>query len=298
MEQCPVCGGSFQGTELICSACGFDGSADREQYPTLVRAKSVMPSKRGQLLGSQRELQQQVQAMKQEMESLRAEVVALAKRVQQSETQKCLVLSGTYANSQKEEAVASTVLVETGMCGINVNWTFFLNDGLLQIEGNGAMKDYPIKMESPWEKYKNQITKVQIKSGVTTIGLNTFEGCENLRSVQMADTVQTIQGSAFKDCKRLSEVQMSAAIREIGMEAFSGCESLTGIELSNELKVLNIGVFAECKNLRKVILPEGLKKIRPYAFLHCTALEVIRIPRSVEDIPSEAFEDCPVRRYR
>lgn len=292
-----MCHRTQEDTVRVCCECGFDSSVDREQYPTLVRAKSVMPSKRGQLLGSQRELQQQVQAMKQEMESLRAEVVALAKRVQQIETQKCLVLSGAYVNSPKEEAATSTILAEAGMCGINVSWTFF-NDGLLQIKGNGAMKDYPIKMESPWEKYKNQITKVQVESGITTIGLNMFEECENLRSVQMADTVQTIQGSAFKGCKHLSEVRLSAAIQEIGREAFSGCEALTEIKLPNGLKVLDLGVFAGCRNLCKVILPEGLKKIRPYAFLHCTALEVIRIPRSVEEIPSEAFEDCPVRRYR
>lgn len=297
MWTCPMCHRTQEDTVRVCCECGFDSSVDREPYPTLVRAKSVMPSKRGQLLGSQRELQQQVQAMKQEMESLRAEVVALAKRVQQIETQKCSVLSGAYANSQKEEAVASTILAETGMCGININWTFF-NDGLLQIKGNGAMKDYPIKSESPWEKYKNQITKVQVESGITTIGLNMFEECENLRSVQMADTVQTIQGSAFKGCKHLSEVRLSAAIQEIGRETFSGCEALTEIELPNGLKVLDLGVFAGCRNLRKVILPEGLKKIRPYAFLHCTALEVVRIPRCIENISPEAFEDCPARRYR
>lgn len=292
-----MCQSTQEDTVRICCKCGFDSSADRELYPTLVSIESVMPSKRGQLLGGQKELQQQVQAMKQEMESLRAEVVALAKRVQQIETQKCLVLSGAYATPKKEAAVPSTILVKTGMCGINVNWTLF-NDGLLQIKGNGAMKDYPIKTESPWEKYKNIITKVQVESGITTIGLNMFEECENLRSVQMADTVQTIQGSAFKGCKCLSEVRMSASIREIGRETFSGCETLTEIELPNGLKVLNLGVFAGCKNLRKVILPEGLKKIKPYAFLHCTALEVVRIPRSVENISPEAFEDCPVRRYR
>ncbi len=293
-----MCQSTQEDTVRVCCECGFDSSADRELYPTLVSIESVIPSKRGQLLGGQKELQQQVQAMKQEVESLRAEVVALAKRVQQIETQKCLVLSGAYAPPKKAEAAPSTILVETGMCGINVKWTFFLNDGLLQIEGNGAMKDYPIKMESPLEKYKNQIIKVQIKSGVTTIGLNMFEGCENLRSVQMADTVQTIQGSAFKGCKRLSEVQMSVTIKEIGMETFSGCEALTEIELPNGIKVLDLGVFAGCRNLRKVILPEGLKKIKPYAFLHCTALEVVRIPRSVENVSPEAFEDCPVRRYR
>ena len=46
MEQCPVCGSVLRATEMICPACGFDSSADREQYPTLYVPKKRCQSRK------------------------------------------------------------------------------------------------------------------------------------------------------------------------------------------------------------------------------------------------------------
>lgn len=313
MEQCPVCGGSLQGTELICPACGFDGSADREQYPTLVRAKSVMPSKRGLLLKDKKKLQQQVRTLNQELESLRAEVVALVEQVQYYKMQECTVRPEVHVEIENQESKnadqttnSTVMIVESGECGYvdkygdggrSIKW-YFYDSGLLQIEGIGVMQDYSVGQKAPWNKYSNQITQVEVKSGVTTVGLRAFEDCQKLRSAQLADTVQKIQGFAFSGCKQLTEVRLPSTIWKIGLEAFCRCESLTEIKLPDSLKKLDVALFEHCIRLRNVILPEGLEEIRLYAFLCCSSLESIRIPWSVREIHPDAFKNCPAKRYR
>ena len=313
MEQCPVCGSVLQATKMICPACGFDGSADREQCPTLVRAKSVMLSKRGLLLKDKKKLQQQVRTLNRELESLRAEVVALVEQVQYYKMQECTVRPEVHVEIENQESKnadqttnSTVMIVESGECGYvdkygdggrSIKW-YFYDSGLLQIEGIGVMKDYSVGQKAPWNKYSNQITQVEVKSGVTTVGLRAFEDCQKLRSAQLADTVQKIQGFAFSGCKQLTEVRLPSTIWKIGLEAFCRCESLTEIKLPDSLKKLDVALFEHCIRLRNVILPEGLEEIRLYAFLCCSSLESIRIPWSVREIHPDAFKNCPAKRYR
>ena len=46
MYQCPLCGSENE--SLLCESCGFDGSQDREAYPTLARC-SATPSLRREI---------------------------------------------------------------------------------------------------------------------------------------------------------------------------------------------------------------------------------------------------------
>ena len=43
MRKCPICGSEYRG--LVCAVCGFDASADREAYPTLVRPADARQAK-------------------------------------------------------------------------------------------------------------------------------------------------------------------------------------------------------------------------------------------------------------
>lgn len=63
MERCPICGGSFRDKEWICSACGYDTSADWTRYPTFVCLKTIRRTtlKKAESSMNAQEVQQQVQ---------------------------------------------------------------------------------------------------------------------------------------------------------------------------------------------------------------------------------------------
>ena len=62
---------------------------------------------------------------------------------------------------------------DSGTCGIGLTWQF--SSGKLTISGTGDMGDYTdYESTMPWRDIHDQITSVEIGSGVTSIGNNAF----------------------------------------------------------------------------------------------------------------------------
>lgn len=77
MERCPICGGSFRDKEWICSACGYDASADWMRYPTFVYLKTIENvnlKKKTESTMSAQEVQQQVQKRIQKIQTEKREI--------------------------------------------------------------------------------------------------------------------------------------------------------------------------------------------------------------------------------
>ena len=92
---------------------------------------------------------------------------------------------------------------QSGACGENVTWT--LDDqGVLTIEGTGAMKDVTNDEIGPFETLS--FTKAIIKDGVTSIGRFIFYSCSGMTSVTIPSSVTTINQFAFYGCDGLKEV--------------------------------------------------------------------------------------------
>lgn len=66
---------------------------------------------------------------------------------------------------------------EIQSCGENLVWTFYAESGELEISGEGDMYDFSAESPAPWNEYSDEIKKVTIESGVTSIGDNAFESC-------------------------------------------------------------------------------------------------------------------------
>ena len=81
-----------------------------------------------------------------------------------------------------------------------------LKDGTLTISGKGRMKDLR-GSDRPWHEYRDAITEIVIKNGVTSIGNSTFEGCANLTSITISNSVTEVGGCAFSGCTRLTSVR-------------------------------------------------------------------------------------------
>ena len=75
--------------------------------------------------------------------------------------------------------------VTSGSCGENSTWQFDSATGTLTITGNGDMDDYLLE-EKPWGDYIQNIEKVVIEDGVTSVGSSAFDNATELKNVSLA----------------------------------------------------------------------------------------------------------------
>lgn len=159
----------------------------------------------------------------------------------------------------------------------------------------------------------DEIVRVVLEDGITTIGDDAFSGCENLEEVSIPATVETIGNNAFKycshiesvrlpdglkslgegafdNCTRLSEVNIPSGITEIAKMAFNSCY-LASIVLPDGLKSIGEGAFSSTP-LVSIELPEGLTSIGDQAFLWCQELETVSLPSTIESVGKSAFGYC------
>ena len=186
-------------------------------------------------------------------------------------------------------APATLRAASSGSCGDKVTWTLG-DDGVLTIEGTGAMTDYNSMSAVPW--YGQSFTKVVIKDGVTTIGSYAFCNCTALTDVTIPNSVDSIGKGVFSGCTGLTSVTIPNSVTTIGAETFVSCTGLTSVTLSNSLTSIAGGLFYDCENLANVEIPNSVKSIGKSAFYACYELASVTIPNSVDSIGKGAFAGC------
>ena len=202
-------------------------------------------------------------------------------------------------------------LSDSGTCGDNLTWTFSPN-GALTISGSGDMSYDKI---APWYCYREQITSVAMKPGITSIGVNAFHECAKLTSVTIPQSVTSIGDSAFDgcgslirveipagvtsiggctfyDCSSLTSVKIPNGVTSIGWYAFAGCDSLTSVTIPKSVTSIDGGAFASCSSLNSVTIPAGVTSIGELTFEGCSSLTSVIIPESVTSIGRRAFSSC------
>ena len=162
------------------------------------------------------------------------------------------LLMGLSANAEK-----------SGTCGPNLKW-HLTDDGVLTITGKGEMYDYSY---TPWSY--DDLTRVIIGNGVTTIGEAAFRSCSHLTSVNIPNSVTTIGGWAFKYCSSLTSVTIPNSVTTIGDNAFSGCSSLTSVTIPNSVTTIGEAAFSNCSSLTSVTIPNSVTTIGGWAFGGC-----------------------------
>lgn len=204
-------------------------------------------------------------------------------------------------------------------------WTLD-NNGLLTIFGSGEMDSFESDSKVAWLAQREKITRVEIQSGVTTIGDWAFYGCGSLQSISIPASVRSIGISAFLDCTQLQSLTIPANVTYIGVRAFGGMSSLTdftvdsgntvfyalnGGLIDGELNefvdlagarggsytvptgVTSIGMWAFSNNstLTEVTIPTGVTQIDTCAFTGCSNLQSVRLPASLTSIGDYVFND-------
>ena len=185
-------------------------------------------------------------------------------------------------------------IVDSGNCGKNGdNVTYTLDsDGLLTISGEGEMGDYSYSNRAPWYDRCEEIKKVAILDGVTSIGNSAFSYCSNLTSIEIPNSVMSIGDSAFTSCSSLTSIEIPNSVTNIGDYAFESCSSLTSIKIPSSVTSIGDRVFSYCSSLTIIEIPNGMTNIGNAAFFYCSSLTSIKIPNSVKRIEDEAFRNC------
>ena len=195
---------------------------------------------------------------------------------------------GEGINSLAANAADVTV-VKKGSCGENVTYTLD-NKGTLTISGKGDMYNYN-RNDSPFYS-EEDINKVIIEDGVTSIGEFAFECCTSLTTITIPNSVTSIGNAAFMDCDSLTSITIPNSVTSIGEYAFEDCFSLKSIKIPNSVTSIGDSAFEYCDSLTSITIPNSVTSIGAYAFNYCDNLMSITIPNSVTSIGDSAFKCC------
>ena len=135
-----------------------------------------------------------------------------------------------------------------GTCGEHLTW--ILEDATLTISGTGAMYDYTSLDDVPWNA--NDVKKVIIEDGVTTVGASAFYSCMNLTQVTLPNSLTEIRESAFGACVNLPEITIPEGVTKIGDSAFYSCNNLEKVTMTESVINIAEGVFGGCSAIKDV----------------------------------------------
>lgn len=178
----------------------------------------------------------------------------------------------------------------SGSCGANLNWS--LSGSTLSITGSGDMTDYRDNHLAPWADSAEQITSVQLPSGLTSVGDFAFYGCSNLISVSIPSSVAEIGSYAFAECINLRTFNMGSGVAAVGTAAFQQCESLAAVSLPSSLKTIGSKAFYRCESLTAVTVPSSVDSMGSSVFAYCTGLVRATVNAPLGSLPKWTFYGC------
>ena len=138
--------------------------------------------------------------------------------------------------------------------------------------GSNGLLAYTSESDNRNYVYRNAIRKVELGSGVTSIGVSAFSSCSSLSSITIPDGVTSIGEYAFGYCSSLSSITIPDGVTSIGYSAFGYCYSLSSITI-----------------------PVGVTSISSFAFRNCYGVaHLYFLPTTPPSVSSsDAFSNIP-----
>ncbi|MBR0048775.1 MAG: leucine-rich repeat protein [Prevotella sp.] len=191
----------------------------------------------------------------------------------------------------------------------------------ITINGTGAMYDFNSWWETPWtNKYRYQITEIEMPEGMTRIGNNAFGGLIHAQISSLPSTLTSIGDEAFYNIFYMpSELRIPSGVTSVGNKAFCASYGTKKIYIPANLTDIGEAAFAEVHNVEDIYvedtnpyvhmegnalivnstktmigttknaaIPAGVKHIGTLA-LSSVKVESITIPDGVESIGEQAF---------
>ena len=194
------------------------------------------------------------------------------------------------------ERVVDDSTVASGTCGDDLTWT--LDDyGTLTISGRGKMTDYSNWDTPPWYDYEEDLKKVVIEPGATSIGNYAFYSMGEIQTIQIPEGITSIGDFGIAHCGKLQSLWLPDSVTTLGYQVFNSCKSVTEVRLSKNLKELPVNAFGHCAGLTEITIPDGMETIGTQAFWNATGLVSVTIPGSVTTLGASAFKGCTALKY-
>ena len=193
---------------------------------------------------------------------VRAEPLEIIVPEELSETETIADISvGSVNGTEHVTMYSASAAVTSGECGAqgdNVRWAY--KNGALTISGSGDMRDFN-GASLPWREYDNQIYRVYIQEGVTSIGSYAFGQIWWINEIRLPDTLAKIGAFAFASCQEFNTINIPGSVREIGDGAFVGCSGLTSLRVPEGVERIGSSAFGGCSGLKRLELPASAVEI-------------------------------------
>ena len=150
------------------------------------------------------------------------------------------------------------------------------------------------------------LSRITIENGVTSIGGAAFGECTGLTSVYYTGDIASWCGITFgaddanplyyahalyNNNETVTEIVIPDTVTIIKNYAFYGWDG-TSITIPDSVTSIGDGAFGGCSNLTSITIPDSVTSIGDDAFWYCESLTSITIPDSVTSIGGAAFYEC------
>ena len=141
--------------------------------------------------------------------------------------------------------------------------------------GSYIFSDYPIET-------------LEIPSGVTSIGEQTFYSCSNLKTVTISSSVTSISNYAFRACSNIENVYYNGTIEQ--WLKIKTLDESTPLTYASNFYVLDEN--NEYYLVTEIIIPTSITSLG-YIFIDIPSVKKIVLHSGITSIVSDAFTNCP-----
>ena len=170
-------------------------------------------------------------------------------------------------------------------------------------------------------------SSIEATPGYPIVGIDSLNGCENVKKLWLPYTIKDITPNAFYNCRQLEEIAFfsnnpvystagtclidkksktlirgfkssviptDGSVTSIGYYAFAGCEGFTSLTIPNTIKSIGELAFGDCTGLKSIIIPDSVRCFGGNGtFVNCTSLEYVKIGSGMTDLfDIGSFQGC------
>ncbi len=187
-----------------------------------------------------------------------------------------------------------------------ITWAYDSETKILSVSGEGAIPDYESYADVPWGNVREELVRVELGEGITSVGKSAFYGSTNLESVALPTTIENIGAMAFAYCPSLEGIFVPENVSSIGLGAFSGNTSMTSITVSegnssfcsldgvlHTKNLTKLIAFPAGKNLSEYDIHDNVITVDSFAFFANPFIESVNVGLNLSEICAYAFANTP-----